>query len=86
MNDQIIQAKWLVRGVFNRHTPDIVSDGAILVRDGIVVGTGDLASMQRLAPHAKLLLYPQHMLLLASSMHTTMWALPPPVRITGRAP
>ncbi len=63
MNDQIIQAKWLVRGVFNRHTPDIVSDGAILVRDGIVVGTGDLASMQRLAPHAKLLLYPQHMLL-----------------------
>lgn len=63
MTEQIIRAKWLVRGILDRHTPDIISDGAILVRDGIVVDTGDLASMQRLAPHSQVTCYGQHMLL-----------------------
>ncbi len=63
MSERIIQAKWLVRGIIDRHTPDIVSDGAILVRDGIVVDTGDLTSMRRLAPQSQVTQYRDHMLL-----------------------
>lgn len=63
MPEQILQAKWLIKGVLDKHTPDIVHDGAILVRDGLIVETGDLASLQQLAPQAEVTHYRQHVLL-----------------------
>lgn len=63
MNELIIQAKWLVRGIIDKHTPDILGDGAILVRDGVVVESGSLAAMRQLAPLAKVEHHPRHMLL-----------------------
>jgi cytosine/adenosine deaminase-related metal-dependent hydrolase len=63
MTEQIIHIKWLVRGIIDRHTPDIVTDGAVLVRDGFVVDSGELPAMRRLAPLAKVSSYPHHMML-----------------------
>ena len=63
MNEDIFQARWLVRGILAKHAPDIVSDGAILVREGVIVDSGDLAAMWRLAPLAKVRHYPRHMIL-----------------------
>jgi 5-methylthioadenosine/S-adenosylhomocysteine deaminase len=63
MTDSIIQAKWLVRGVKDRHSADILDDGAILVGGGRVKATGALAEMQRLSPDAPVKRYPTHMML-----------------------
>ncbi len=63
MTDRIIQAKWLVRGVKNRHTADILDDGAMLVSGGRIAATGTLGEMQRLAPQASVTRYPTHMIL-----------------------
>lgn len=63
MTDSIIQAKWLVRGVKDRYTADILDDGAILVGGGRVKATGTLAEMQRLRPDALVKRYPTHMML-----------------------
>jgi cytosine/adenosine deaminase-related metal-dependent hydrolase len=63
MTDSIIQAKWLVRGVKDRHTADILDDGAILVSGGRVKAAGTLAEMQRLSPDAPVKRYPAHMML-----------------------
>jgi 5-methylthioadenosine/S-adenosylhomocysteine deaminase len=63
MTETIIQAKWLVAGVKDRHAADIIDDGAMLVRDGRVQATGALADMQRLAPDAAVARYPTHMML-----------------------
>ena len=63
MTDSIIQAKWLVRGVKDRHSADILDDGAILIGGGRVKATGSLAELQRLAPDAPVKRYPTHMML-----------------------
>jgi 5-methylthioadenosine/S-adenosylhomocysteine deaminase len=63
MTEQIIQAKWLLRGIIDRHTPDLVEGGAVLARDGVVAATGSLAELTALAPHAKIAAYPRHMML-----------------------
>jgi 5-methylthioadenosine/S-adenosylhomocysteine deaminase len=63
MNELIIQTRWLVRGIIDRHRPDILSDGAILVRDGMVVDSGELSAIRQLAPQATVLHYPRHMML-----------------------
>jgi 5-methylthioadenosine/S-adenosylhomocysteine deaminase len=63
MTDSIIQAKWLVRGVKDRHSADVLDDGAILVSGGRVKATGTLPEMQRLAPEVSVKRYPTHMML-----------------------
>lgn len=63
MTEQIIQARWLVRGVKDRHTADILDDGAVLVKGGKVSATGTLAEMQKLAASAPVTRYPTHMML-----------------------
>jgi 5-methylthioadenosine/S-adenosylhomocysteine deaminase len=63
MSDRIVQARWLVRGVENRNKADIVDDGAVLVREGRVAGTGSLDDMRRLAPQAPVTRHATHMLL-----------------------
>lgn len=40
MSQKIVKAKWIVQGVKDRQTLDIVEDGALLHRDGLVVEIG----------------------------------------------
>jgi 5-methylthioadenosine/S-adenosylhomocysteine deaminase len=63
MSDLIVQARWLVRGIIDRNSPDIVDHGAVLSRDGTIVATGGLDDMQRLSPTAPVIKYPTHMML-----------------------
>ncbi|MDR3372588.1 MAG: amidohydrolase family protein [Ancalomicrobiaceae bacterium] len=63
MGDLIVQARHLVTGVKDRHTPIVIDDGAVLSRDGVVVETGSLADMQQLSPSAEVKKYPKHAML-----------------------
>jgi cytosine/adenosine deaminase-related metal-dependent hydrolase len=63
MGELIVQARYLVTGVQDRHTPIVIEDGACLSRDGVVVATGKLEEMQRLAPSAPVTKYPKHAML-----------------------
>lgn len=63
MNETIVQARWIIRGVKDRHTAEILEDGAVLHRDGIIVKIGSLAELQSEAPQATVIRYPNHMML-----------------------
>lgn len=63
MTDFIVTSRWLLRGIIDRHTPDIVENGAVLYRDGAIVATGSLTEMKKLAPDASVASYPRHMML-----------------------
>jgi 5-methylthioadenosine/S-adenosylhomocysteine deaminase len=47
MSKKIVKAKWIVRGVKDRQTLDIVEDGALLHQDGLVVEIGPADDMIR---------------------------------------
>ena len=47
MSKQIVKAKWIVRGVKDRQTLDMVEDGALLHEDGVVVEIGPADEMIR---------------------------------------
>jgi len=47
MSKKIVKAKWIVRGVKDRQTLDIVEDGALLHQDGVVVEIGSADDMIR---------------------------------------
>jgi 5-methylthioadenosine/S-adenosylhomocysteine deaminase len=47
MSKTIVKAKWIVRGVKDRQTLDIVEDGALLHENGIVVDIGPARDMVR---------------------------------------
>lgn len=49
----MFRAKWIVRGVRNRHEADLLEDGAILQRDGVIIEVGPLAEIERRHPEAK---------------------------------
>jgi cytosine/adenosine deaminase-related metal-dependent hydrolase len=63
MGDLILHARWLVTGIADRNTPQIIDDGAMLVRDGAIVVTGSLDEVLRLSPDAELRSYPDHAML-----------------------
>lgn len=63
MAELIVQARWVVTGIEDRHTPIVVDDGAVLSRDGVIVATGQLDDMRRLAPAGELRKYPDHAML-----------------------
>ena len=63
MGDLIVQARHLVTGVADRHTPIVIDDGAVLSRDGEVVATGTLDDMLKLSPSAEVKKYPKHAML-----------------------
>lgn len=63
MGDLIVQARQLVTGVADRHTPIVIDDGAVLSRDGVVVATGTLDEMLKLSPAATVKKYPKHAML-----------------------
>lgn len=63
MTDTIVRARWVVRGVTDRATADVVSDGAVLHRDGVVVAVGRYDDVRAQAPTATVVHHADHMLL-----------------------
>ncbi len=63
MTALIVQARTVVTGIADRHTPVIVDDGAVLSRDGVIEAVGSLSAMLDLAPDAKVERYPDHVML-----------------------
>ncbi|MDF1856067.1 amidohydrolase family protein [Pseudooceanicola sp.] len=63
MSELIIEAKWIVCGVVDRDSVEILEDAAVLQRDGIIVGFGSAAALQAQAPEAEVRRYPHHMVL-----------------------
>jgi cytosine/adenosine deaminase-related metal-dependent hydrolase len=54
MTKTLQKARWIVRGVKNRHEIDMVEDGAILHEDGVVLAIGPAADLIRDNPDATL--------------------------------
>ncbi|TBW38967.1 amidohydrolase [Siculibacillus lacustris] len=63
MTETIVHAKWVLRGVTDRTTVDLIDDGAVLHRDGTIVAVGTLAEMKAMSPTAAVTHHPHHMLL-----------------------
>src|SRR4051812_21765278 len=63
MTAAIVRAKWIVTGVQDRHTPNIVSDGGLVHEHGKVVAVGPFEEMRNRFPDAPVTQYAQHMLL-----------------------
>jgi 5-methylthioadenosine/S-adenosylhomocysteine deaminase len=41
MSETLIVAGWIVKGVADRHTAEVIRDGALYQRDGVIVEIGD---------------------------------------------
>jgi cytosine/adenosine deaminase-related metal-dependent hydrolase len=52
MTKTIAKAKWIVTGVRDRHSLDIIEDGAILHEDGIILAVGPAADLTARHPEA----------------------------------
>jgi len=63
MTELILQARWVVTGIADRHTPIVLDNGAVLARDGVIVATGSLSDMKALSPLARIETYPDHVML-----------------------
>ena len=63
MSELIVAARWIVTGVRDRYTPEIVEDGAVLARDGVIVKVGIREDVEREAPGAEVLDYGNHVML-----------------------
>jgi cytosine/adenosine deaminase-related metal-dependent hydrolase len=63
MTEIIVEARTIVTGVQDRHTPAIVEGGAVLVRDGVIVEVGAPETLRAKAPGAALHRYPEHVML-----------------------
>ncbi|WAP67723.1 amidohydrolase family protein [Jiella pelagia] len=63
MSELIVAARWIVTGVRDRYTPEIVEDGAVLARDGVIVKVGTREDVEREAPGAEVLDYGDHVML-----------------------
>jgi 5-methylthioadenosine/S-adenosylhomocysteine deaminase len=50
MTESIVTAKWVVRGVRNRDEAEIVEDGAVHQRDGVIVAVGRYEDIRRANP------------------------------------
>jgi 5-methylthioadenosine/S-adenosylhomocysteine deaminase len=50
MNESIVRAKWVVRGVRNIHDAEIVEDGAVHQREGAIVAVGKYDDIRRIQP------------------------------------
>jgi 5-methylthioadenosine/S-adenosylhomocysteine deaminase len=71
MTAAIVRAKWIVTGVQDRDTPNIVSDAALVHEHGKVVVVGPFNEMRQRFPDAPVTQHPQHVLLpgLVNSHH-----------------
>lgn len=63
MTEAIVRAKWIVTGIRDHRTPEIIDDGALVHEDGKVVAVGTFAEMQARYPQASVTHHAAHMLL-----------------------
>ena len=63
MTAALVRAKWIVTGVQDRHTPEILSDAALAHEDGKVLAVGPFDEMRLRYPDAPVTQHPRHMLL-----------------------
>jgi cytosine/adenosine deaminase-related metal-dependent hydrolase len=63
MSTALVRAKWIVTGVRDRHTPEIISDGGLVHEHGRVVAVGPFNEMVARYPDAPVTHHPSHMLL-----------------------
>jgi cytosine/adenosine deaminase-related metal-dependent hydrolase len=63
MASAMVRAKWIVTGVRDRHTPEMISDGALVHENGLVVAVGPYEQMRQQHPDAPVTHHPEHMLL-----------------------
>lgn len=52
MSETLLIGGWVVTGIEHRNEPQILRNGAVLCRDGVVIEIGDAAEMQRKYPAA----------------------------------
>ena len=63
MTAALVRAKWIVTGVQDRHTPNILSDAALVHEHGKVVAVGPFEEMHNRFPDAAVTQHPHHVLL-----------------------
>lgn len=63
MTVSIVHAKWVVAGVRDRHTPDIITDGAVAHEAGKIIAIGPLQEIIQAYPQADVKNYSQHAML-----------------------
>lgn len=63
MGETIVEAKWILRGVVDRHEVELLQDSAMLQRDGRVVAFGSTDELRVQAPGAQIRRYPHHIVM-----------------------
>ena len=63
MSEIIVEARTVITGGQDRPTPVAIENGAVLVRDGIIVEVGQAEALRAKAPAAVLHRYPEHVML-----------------------
>ncbi|GAA5234197.1 amidohydrolase family protein [Verticiella sediminum] len=63
MSCSLVRAKWIVTGVQDHHTPQVVNDGALAHENGKVIAIGPFEEMRRRYPEAPVTHHPRHALL-----------------------
>jgi len=63
MSQALVRAKWIVTGVSDRDTPDLISDGGLVHDQGKVVAVGRFADIAARYPDATVTHHASHMLL-----------------------
>jgi 5-methylthioadenosine/S-adenosylhomocysteine deaminase len=63
MTAAIVRAKWIVTGVQDRHTPNLLTDAALVHEHGKVVAVGPFDEIRQQYPDAAVTDHPKHMLL-----------------------
>jgi 5-methylthioadenosine/S-adenosylhomocysteine deaminase len=63
MTQAMVRAKWIVTGVRDRHSPEIISDAGLVHEGGKVLAVGPFADMSARYPQAAVTEHPTHMLL-----------------------
>ena len=63
MTAALVRAKWIVTGVQDRHTPNIISDAALVHEHGKVVAVGAFDEMRQRFHGAAVTQHPHHVLL-----------------------
>ncbi|MET0540507.1 MAG: amidohydrolase family protein [Variovorax sp.] len=59
----MVRARWIVTGVRDRRTPEVIDDGALVHQDGKVVAVGPFDEMRMRYPDAPVTQHSKHMLL-----------------------
>ena len=63
MTQAMVRAKWILTGIRDRHTPELIDDGALVHEHGKLVAVGPFQDMRARYPDLPITHHAQHMLL-----------------------